>query len=96
MIEVRLSDTVREWLHGLADEQAVARIVVRLRRLEQGNPGDVKSVGDGVSELRIAYGPGYRLYLVRQGNEIVVLVCGGDKSTQRRDIALAKRLAKDL
>lgn len=96
MIEVRLSEVFADWLEGLGDEQAVARITVRLRRLEQGNPGDVKAVGDGISELRITYGPGYRLYFTRQGREIVVLLCGGDKSTQRQDIALAKRLAKEL
>lgn len=85
-----------DWLGGLRDEQAVARIVLRIRRLEQRNPGDVKAVGDGVGELRIPYGPGYRLYFARQGREIVILLCGGDKSTQRRDITLAKRLAKEL
>ena len=96
MIEVRLSDVFSEWLDGLADERAQARIVIRIRRLEQGNPGDVKVVGDGVSELRITYGPGYRLYFTRMEQEIVILLCGGDKSTQRKDIALAKRLAKEL
>ena len=96
MIEVRLSEVFADWLDGLRDEQAVARIVLRIRRLEQGNPGDAKAVGDGVSELRVPYGPGYRLYFVRQGREVVILLCGGDKSTQRRDIALAKRLAKEL
>ena len=69
---------------------------MRIRRIELGNPGDVRPVGEGVSELRIDYGPGYRMYFVQQGRTIVLLLCGGDKSSQRRDMALAKQLAKEL
>ena len=69
---------------------------MRIRRIELGNPGDVRPVGEGVSELRIDYGPGYRMYFVQQGRTIVLLLCGGDKSSQRRDIALAKQLTKEL
>ena len=96
MIEVRLTDVFADWLDGLADQVAVARIVVRIRRLELGNPGDVKPVGGGVSELRIDYGPGYRLYFSQRGSALVVLLCGGDKSNQKKDIALAKRMAQEL
>jgi len=95
MIEVRQTTIFARWLSDLRDDDARARIFVRIRRLELGNPGDVKAVGAGVSELRIAYGPGYRMYFIRQGNTVVVLLCGGDKSTQRRDIALAKKMAKE-
>ena len=96
MIEVRQTATFASWLGGLRDANARSRIVVRIRRLELGNPGDVKPVGDGVSELRIAYGPGYRVYFTRQGQKIVLLLCGGDKSSQSRDIATAKQMAKEL
>jgi putative addiction module killer protein len=81
---------------GLKDIRARARIADRIDRLTVGNPGDVKSVGDGVSELRIDYGPGYRLYFTRQGQRLVLLLCGGDKSTQNRDIDRAKALVKEL
>ena len=96
MIQVRQTGTFRSWLADLRDRRAVARIAARIDRLKLGNPGDVKSVGDGVSELRIDYGPGYRLYFKRVGQEIVLLLCGGDKSTQDRDIQRAKVLATDL
>lgn len=96
MIQVRQTETFRSWLADLRDRRAVARIAARIDRLKLGNPGDVKSVGDGVSELRIDYGPGYRLYFKRVGQEIVLLLCGGDKSTQDRDIERAKALATDL
>jgi putative addiction module killer protein len=96
MIEVRQTATFASWLDGLRDANARSRIVVRIRRLELGNPGDVKPVGDGISELRISYGPGYRVYFTRQGQEIVLLLCGGDKSSQSRDIAAAKQMAKEL
>lgn len=79
----------------MRDRRAIGRITSRLLRAEGGNLGDAKSVGDGVSEMRIDYGPGYRLYYVRQGVLIVVLLCGGDKTTQARDIAEAKRLARE-
>lgn len=86
-------------LHGCVvfrDLQALARIDVRLRRLSLGNPGDVRPVGEGVSELRIDYGPGYRVYFVRHGTAIILLLCGGDKRSQDRDIARAKRMALEL
>lgn len=79
----------REWLEALNDREARARVRVRINRIRLGNFGDCKSVGGGVSELRIAYGPGYRVYFGRQGNTVVVLVCAGDKRTQARDIAVA-------
>ena len=96
MIEIRETETFSSWLTALRDDQARARIAVRIRRLAFGNPGDVKSVGEGVSELRIHHGPGYRVYFVQRGTLLIVLLCGGDKSTQERDIATAKRLAKEI
>lgn len=80
----------REWLHALRDVRARARIRVRLNRVRLGNFGDAKSVGDGVSELRIPYGPGYRVYFARTGSTVVLLLCGGDKSAQKRDVNTAK------
>lgn len=94
-MQVVQTETFRIWLARLADRQAVARIVVRLRRLELGNAGDTKSVGDGVSEMRIDYGPGYRVYFTRRGKTIVILLCGGDKKSQRKDIATAQKMAKE-
>ncbi|MGD8175611.1 type II toxin-antitoxin system RelE/ParE family toxin [Marinimicrobium sp. ARAG 43.8] len=94
MIELFKTDTFDRWLSGLRDRQARARVQARLRRLSLGNPGDVKPVGEGVSELRIDYGPGYRVYYASKGPVIVVLLCGGDKRTQRRDIEQAKTIAK--
>lgn len=96
MIEIRQTEKFTAWLNDLRDLQAVARINVRIRRLSLGNPGDVKPVGEGVSEMRIDYGPGYRIYFVRSGAAIIVLLCGGDKRTQSRDIASAKQLAREL
>lgn len=96
MIEVRQTAVFKEWLTELRDLNAQARIAQRIRRLELGNPGDAKSVGDGVSEMRLTYGPGYRVYFAQQGKAIVILLCGGDKSTQSADIKEAKRLAKEL
>jgi len=96
MIEVRQTAEFAVWLNDLRDLQAVARIDIRIRRLSLGNPGDVKPVGEGVSELRIDYGPGYRVYFARRGMEIVVLLCGGDKRTQEQDIAAAKLLARQI
>jgi putative addiction module killer protein len=80
----------------LRDREARARITVRIRRLSLGNPGDVKPVGSGVSEMRIDYGPGYRLYFVRRGDTVVVLLCGGDKRNQDRDIARALELVQEV
>lgn len=93
MIEIIRSSTFDSWLSGLRDRQAKARIAARLDRLAMGNPGDVKPVGEGISELRITYGPGYRVYYIQRGKVLVVLLCGGDKSTQSRDIERAKMLA---
>lgn len=94
MVELKQTETFRKWRSRLRDERARALIASRLDRLAQGHVGDVESVGDGVSELRIHYGPGYRIYFQKQGNTIIVLLCGGDKSTQAKDIKAAKRLAE--
>jgi len=96
MREVRQTALYADWFRGLRDRAARARIDVRLRRLSLGNPGDVKGVGDGVSELRIDFGPGYRVYFVQRGELLIVLLAGGDKSTQNKDISAAKSLARDL
>jgi putative addiction module killer protein len=93
MIEVRYSAEFGRWLKGLRDANAYARIVQRIRRLERGNPGDVKSIGGGLHELRIDYGPGYRVYFIYEGSAVVILLCGGDKGTQGRDIKRARDLA---
>ena len=94
MIEVRQTIEFSDWLHRLKDANAVAQIVARIRRMELGNPGDAKSVGKGVMEMRVDYGPGYRVYYVQRGAEIVILLCGGDKRTQRQDIKRALALAE--
>jgi len=96
MIEVRQTDEYAEWFKRLKDRQARARINTRIRRLSLGNPGDVKSVAQGVSELRIDYGPGYRVYFVQRGETLVILLAGGDKRTQERDIKIALDLARQL
>ena len=92
--EILKSATYDTWFNGLRDAEAAARINARVRRLSLGNPGDAKAVGSGVSEMRIDYGPGYRVYFQRRGNTMIVLLCGGDKSTQAKDIKTAKRLAE--
>jgi putative addiction module killer protein len=96
VIEVRQTRAFTDWLEALRDRAARTRIIVRLRRVEFGNFGDAKSVGDGVSELRIDYGPGYRLYFCRRGDVVVVMLCGGDKGSQARDIERAKAMAREL
>ena len=96
MIEVRQTEPFARWIDGLRDRQARARILVRVRRLSLGNPGDVRPVGEGVSEMRIDYGPGYRVYFTNRGEELIVLLAGGDKRTQDRDIRLARDLARNL
>jgi putative addiction module killer protein len=96
MIEVHQTEEFSAWLHDLSDANALARVVARIRRMEQGNPGDIRSVGAGVMEMRIPYGPGYRIYYLQRGAQLVILVCGGDKRTQRRDIKLAQILAETL
>jgi putative addiction module killer protein len=96
MFEFRQTETFRIWRLRLKDVRVRALIASRLDRLAYGNAGDVKPVGQGISELRIDYGPGYRVYFKRRGEMIVVLLCGGDKSTQAKDIKTAKLLAKEL
>ena len=96
MIEVRQTQVYSDWFDSLRDRQARARINIRIRRLSLGNFGDAKMVGEGVSELRIDYGPGYRVYFVKRDKQIVILLAGGDKSTQERDIKKAHRLAREV
>ena len=96
MIEIRKTEIYAQWLDGLRDIRARARVQVRIERLAAGNPGDAKPVGEGVSELRIDYGPGYRVYFTQRGHEVVILLAGGDKSTQAADIKTALRLARNL
>lgn len=96
MIEIRKTDAFVEWLDGLRDILARARVQARIERLAVGNPGDVEPVGEGVSELRINYGPGYRVYFKQRGRKLVILLAGGDKSTQAKDIKTALRLARNL
>jgi len=96
MIEIRQTEVYSQWFGSLRDRQARARIDARIRRLSLGNLGDVMPVGEGVSELRINYGPGYRVYFVQRGQTLVVLLAGGDKHTQDRDIKTALNLAREL
>lgn len=96
MIKIRKTDVFAEWLDGLRDIQARARVQVRIARLAAGNPGDAAPIGEGVSELRINYGPGYRVYFKQRGHELIILLAGGVKSTQAKDIKLALQLARNL
>ena len=93
MIEIKQTETFRKWRTRLKDERARASIASRLDRLAFGHAGDAEPVGQGISELRIHHGPGYRVYFQKRGDTIIVLLCGGDKSTQAKDIKTAKRLA---
>ena len=93
MIEILRSDEFDLWLAGLRDDRARARIQARILRLSLGNPGDVKPVGEGISEMRIDHGPGYRVYFWQRGQVLILLLCGGDKSTQDKDIKAAKAIA---
>ncbi len=95
-MEVRKTQTFLKWIDGLRDIRARARILVRIERLAVGNPGDVEPIGEGVSELRIHYGPGYRVYFKQQGQKIIILLAGGDKRSQPRDIKKALDLARNL
>jgi putative addiction module killer protein len=95
MIEIIQSETFKRWLCGLRDRRAVARVNARIRRLSEGHAGDVKPVREGISEMRIDYGPGYRVYFMRRGPVVLVLLVGGDKSTQETDIARAIEIAND-
>lgn len=96
MLGIRQTETFSRWLDGLADVQARARVQVRIERLAGGNAGDVKPVGEGVSELRIDYGPGYRVYFTKHRDELIVLLAGGSKRSQSADIRTALRLARNL
>lgn len=96
MIEIRKTEVYVKWLDGLRDVRARARILARTERLAAGNAGDVKPVGEGVSEMRIDYGPGYRVYYTKHGREVVILLTGGDKRSQASDIKTALRLARNL
>ena len=95
MVEIVESATFKRWVRSLQDRRSVARINARLRNVSLGNFGDIRPIGNGISEMRIHYGPGYRLYFMRRGTTIVALLCGGDKASQQRDIERAKRLALD-
>ncbi|MBV9561326.1 MAG: type II toxin-antitoxin system RelE/ParE family toxin [Bradyrhizobium sp.] len=96
MYTVERTEEFKTWLDGLADDRAFAKITARLLRLAAGNPGDVKPVGDGISEMRVDYGPGYRIYYKRTGKTLLLILCGGDKATQEKDINRAKELAAQL
>lgn len=96
MFTVQLTTSFEGWLDGLRDMKGRVAIARRLERASAGNLGDVKSVGDGVSELRVDVGPGYRVYFVKRGNSVIVVLAGGDKSSQDRDIKAAKKLAKEI
>ncbi len=93
MVEVLTTENFDHWLRKLKDKSGRLRILARIERMARGNPGDTKSVGQGVSELRLTIGPGYRIYYTQRGKQIVLLLCGGDKTTQQKDIATALRLA---
>jgi len=95
-MEIRKTDTFSRWLDRLKDPKAKARVLVRITRLADGNPGDVKPVGKGVSEMRIPYGPGYRVYYVQQGDRLIILLAGGSKKTQSKDIQTAITLMENL
>ena len=96
MIEIRKTETFAKWIDGLKDIRARARILVRIERLAAGNPGDVKPVAEGVSELRVDYGPGYRVYFKKMGQKVIILLAGGDKKSQSKDIKTALRLSRNL
>jgi putative addiction module killer protein len=96
MVEIRKTELFAKWLDALRDVNAKARVLVRIERLGAGNAGDVKPVGEGVSEMRIDYGPGYRVYFTKRGSEVIILLAGGDKSSQSGDIKTALRLARNL
>ena len=95
MYEIVKSDTFESWINGLRDRKAVFKITARLKNVSLGNLGDVAPVGDGVSEMRIHYGPGYRVYFIQEGRRLIVLLCGGDKRSQARDIKQAKKMVKE-
>ena len=96
MVEIRKTELFAKWLDNLRDIQAKARVLVRIERLASGNAGDVKPVGEGISEMRIDYGPGYRVYFTKRGSELIILLAGGDKGSQCSDIKTSLRLARNL
>ena len=96
VLQIRKTDVYAKWIDNLRDLQGRARILVRVERLAAGNPGDVKPVGNGVAELRVQFGPGYRVYFTQRGSDIVILLAGGEKSSQSTDIQTALQLAKNL
>lgn len=96
MVEIRKTELFAKWIDNLRDAQAKARVLVRIERLASGNAGDVKPVGEGISEMRIDYGPGYWVFFIKRGNELIILLAGGDKSSQIADIKVAIRLASNI
>ena len=94
MIEIRQTEQVKKWLKALKDSRAKAKILIRIERMREGNFGDINSIGDGYSELKIHQGKGYRVYFANRNNQIILLLCGGDKTTQQDDIKKAKQIAK--
>ena len=96
MIEIRQTKAFADWMTRLRDHRAKAKIAVRIDRLASGNPGDVKPIGQGISELRVDYGPGYRIYFLRRNKAVILLLCGGDKKTQNKDIRTAKEIVSSL
>ena len=96
MVEIRKTELFAKWIDVLRDVNAKARVLVRIERLAVGNAGDVKPVGEGISEMRIDHGPGYRVYYTKRGSELIILLAGGDKSSQSGDIKTAIRLARNL
>ena len=96
MVKIRKTELFAKWLDNLRDIQAKARVLVRIERLASGNAGDVKPIGEGISEMRIDYGPGYRVYFIKRGNELIILLAGGDKASQSADIKVALRLARNI
>ena len=96
MVEIRETELFAKWIDNLRDVQAKARVLVRIERLASGNAGDVMPVGEGISEIRIDYGPGYRVYFIKRGNELIILLAGGEKASQSADIKVALRLARNI
>ena len=96
MVEIRKTELFAKWIDNLRDVQAKARVLVRIERLASGNAGDVKPVGEGISEMRIDHGPGYRVYFIKRGTELIILLAGGDKGSQSADIKVALRLARNI
>ncbi|MBK5274645.1 MAG: type II toxin-antitoxin system RelE/ParE family toxin [Desulfuromonadales bacterium] len=96
MVEIRKTELFAKWIDNLRDVQAKARVLVRIERLASGNAGDVKTAGEGISEMRIDYDPGYRVYFTKRGSELIILLAGGDKGTQSADIKVALRLARNI